>query len=66
MANIVKSPCDEVVIRTTSSHEPCPRDVRPWILGATIFGSSMAMIDGNVVNLVLPVMQARLFVFLKN
>jgi EmrB/QacA subfamily drug resistance transporter len=60
MANIVKPPCDEAVIRTTSSHEPCARDVRPWVLAATILGSSMAMIDGSVVNVALPVMQARL------
>ncbi|MBW4610006.1 MAG: hypothetical protein KME22_23040 [Hassallia sp. WJT32-NPBG1] len=49
MPNIVKPPCDEGVIRTTSSHEPCARDVRPWVLAATILGSSMAMIDGSVV-----------------
>ncbi len=60
MANIIKPPCDEAVIRTTSSHQPCARDVRPWVLAATILGSSMAMIDGSVVNVALPVMQARL------
>ena len=29
----------------------------PWILSATILGSSMAFVDGTVVNLTLPVLQ---------
>ncbi|NJO39934.1 MAG: MFS transporter [Cyanobacteria bacterium CRU_2_1] len=60
MANIVRSPCDEGIIRSAPCREPCTRDVRPWVLAATILGSSMAMIDGNVVNVALPVMQAKL------
>lgn len=31
---------------------------RPWILAATILGSSMAFIDGTVVNVALPALQA--------
>ncbi|HEY4231266.1 MAG TPA: MFS transporter, partial [Thermoanaerobaculia bacterium] len=31
-----------------------------WILAATILGSSMAFIDGSVVNIALPVLQTRL------
>ncbi len=60
MTQILKSPCDEAVIRTVSRTQPCQRDVRPWVLAATILGSSMAMIDGSVVNVALPVMQAQL------
>jgi MFS family permease len=60
MTSILNSPCDESVIRTASRAQPCQRDVRPWVLAATILGSSMAMIDGSVVNVALPVMQARL------
>src|SRR3954468_5847010 len=30
----------------------------PWILAATILGSSLAFIDGSVVNLALPALQA--------
>ena len=56
----IKSPCDEAVIRTVSQAQPCQKDVRPWVLAATILGSSMAMIDGSVVNVALPVLQARL------
>src|SRR5438477_11760268 len=32
----------------------------PWILAATILGSSLAFIDGSVVNLALPALQANL------
>jgi len=36
------------------------RTQRRWILAATILGSSMAMIDGTVVNIALPALQATL------
>ena len=32
----------------------------PWVLAATIFGSSMAFIDGTVVNVALPALQKNL------
>lgn len=60
MANIVKQPCDEGIIRSKPCNQPCTRNLRPWILAATILGSSMAMIDGTVVNVALPVLQASL------
>ena len=37
---------------------PCPPESRTWILAATILGSSMAFIDGTVVNVALPAVQA--------
>ncbi|MDF5713412.1 MAG: MFS transporter [Rhizonema sp. NSF051] len=60
MANIVKQPCDEGVIRSTPCAAPCSRNVGLWVLVATILGSSMAMIDGTVVNVALPVLQSEL------
>lgn len=36
------------------------RSTERWILGATIFGSSLAFIDGTVVNVALPALQAKL------
>ncbi len=57
MASFVKSPCDEGVIRSTSQVRPCAPDVGIWVLVATILGSSMAFIDGSVVNVALPVIQ---------
>lgn len=36
---------------------PCPKASAKWILTATILGSSMAFIDGTVVNVALPALQ---------
>ena len=44
-----------------SAHEGnCAERSRPWVLAATILGSSMAFIDGSVVSVALPAMQADL------
>jgi EmrB/QacA subfamily drug resistance transporter len=60
MANIFTPPCDEGVIRSGAASAPCTRRAEPWILAATILGSSMAFIDGTVVNVALPSLQANL------
>src|SRR2546423_10451111 len=60
MANFVKSPCDEGVIRSAPQAAPCSPHVGTWVLVATILGSSMAFIDGSVVNVALPVIQTDL------
>src|SRR4028119_1923328 len=60
MANIIKQPCDEGVIRSAPCNNPCAKNVRPWVLAATILGSSMAVIDGTVVNVALPALQSQL------
>ena len=60
MANIFKPPCDEAVIRTGPEAAPCAPNVGRWVLAATILGSSMAFIDGTVVGVALPVIQADL------
>jgi EmrB/QacA subfamily drug resistance transporter len=39
---------------------PLPRSARRWTLAATILGSSMTFIDGTVVNVALPALQADL------
>src|SRR5476649_951963 len=39
---------------------PCPQASRRWILAATILGSSMAFIDGTVVNIALPALQSQM------
>jgi len=73
MSYIVKPPCDEAVIQTAPEHGS--KDVKratsaelvsskshtgTWVLVATILGSSMAFIDGTVVNVALPVLQTEL------
>src|SRR5260221_775423 len=54
----MRPPCDEAVIRSVGVRVPCGVDARPWILAATILGSSMAFIDSTVVNVALPAIQA--------
>ena len=56
----MKQPCDEAVIRTGDWSRPCRAESSPWILAATILGSSMAFIDGTVVNVALPALQSSL------
>src|SRR5947209_13546238 len=60
MANIGRQPCDEGVIRSGRAAKPCVKASGPWVLAATILGSSMAFIDGTVVNVALPTLQAKL------
>ncbi len=56
----MKQPCDEAVIRAGVMSSPCAEASRPWILVATILGSSMAFIDSTVVNVALPALQSNL------
>jgi EmrB/QacA subfamily drug resistance transporter len=60
MANFVQSPCDEALIHAGAAVVPCAKSAAPWILAATILGSSMAFIDGTVVNVALPALQRSL------
>ena len=54
-----RPPCDEGVILTGTSGRSTP-GCGPWVLVVTILGSSMAFIDGTVVNVALPAMQSSL------
>src|SRR3982074_414552 len=54
----MKAPCDEAVIRSEGRGSPGAAEAGPWILAATILGSSMAFIDGTVVNVAVPTLQA--------
>jgi EmrB/QacA subfamily drug resistance transporter len=56
----MSQPCDEGVIKSKVAEAPCPKAAGPWILAATILGSSMAFIDGTVVNVALPALQTNL------
>lgn len=56
----MKQPCDEAVIRTTSSPASLTTKSARWVLAATIIGSSMAFIDGTVINVALPALQSSL------
>src|SRR5258708_2986863 len=56
----MKPPCDEAAIRSSKDASPCGAEAGPWILTATILGSSLAFIDSTVVNVALPAIQSRL------
>jgi EmrB/QacA subfamily drug resistance transporter len=60
MPNVIKDPCDEAVILSRKSDAPCAKGQERWILAATILASSMAFIDGTVVNVALPSLQQSL------
>jgi MFS family permease len=57
---LARPPCDDGVIRGAAPGGDCADQAKPWVLAATILGSSMAFIDGSVVNVALPAVQADL------
>ena len=60
MSTFIRPPCDEPLIRSRPAVAPCSRPAERWVLVATILGSSMAFIDGTVVNVALPALQREL------
>lgn len=56
----MKPPCNEAVIEPGHPVVPCAEGAEPWILAVAILGSGMAFIDGTVVNVALPALQASL------
>src|SRR6201993_1186006 len=60
MPVVLQEPCDENVIRSAPQRAPCSKTRGRWILAATILASSMAFIDGTVVNVALPALQTNL------
>src|SRR4030095_13151800 len=57
MANVGRMPCDEALIRYGAPARGCARSTKRWVLLAAIVGSSMAFVDGTVVNVALPSIQ---------
>src|SRR6476620_5122651 len=60
MPVVLQDPCDENVIRSGRAGAACSKSRGRWILAATILASSMAFIDGTVVNVALPALQTNL------
>src|SRR5579864_2602115 len=56
----MKQPFERAVIRADDSGGLCEAASRKWVLAATILASSMAFIDGTVVNVALPALQSSL------
>ena len=59
MAIPAKGPCDEAAIISATS-DRITRGSAGWVLATAILGSSMAFIDGTVVNVALPALQSAL------
>lgn len=57
---IFRDPCDANLIRRGAVAAPCSKSRGRWVLAATILASSMAFIDGTVVNVALPALQTNL------
>jgi EmrB/QacA subfamily drug resistance transporter len=57
MSHIGKSPCDEGAVLYGTARAPCADAAQRWTLAAAILGSSMAFLDGTVVNVALPAIQ---------
>ena len=57
MINLKAAPCDEGIIRSARATANCPARQKPWVLLATILASSIANIDGSVVNVALPAVE---------
>jgi EmrB/QacA subfamily drug resistance transporter len=60
MSGFTAPPSDAGVIRASPCDSPCAPAAASWILAATILASSMAFIDGTVVNVALPALQQQL------
>ena len=60
MAISLRQPSDESFVCAKAATAPCQKSRGPWVLTATILGSSMAFIDGTVVNVALPALQSQL------
>jgi EmrB/QacA subfamily drug resistance transporter len=65
MPTFLPPPCDKGVIAGSraaangnAAWARCEKSARPYVLAATILGSSLAFIDGTVVNVALPALQS--------
>lgn len=57
MSHLGHPHCDDTVIRPEEEASPLSATAKRWVLAATIIGSSMAFVDGTIVNVALPAIQ---------
>src|SRR5579884_2356634 len=60
MSTIARPPCDEGEMASRPASKRAIVRAGPWVLVATILGSSLSFIDGTVVNVALPTIQREL------
>jgi EmrB/QacA subfamily drug resistance transporter len=56
----IRTPCDSGVVKGAAAPDHAVTAAEPWVLAASILGSSIAFLDGTVVNVALPVLQEAL------
>ena len=56
-ANPSVSPCAAEHALAEAGNAPCAAAARKWVLTACVAGSSMAFMDGTIVNVALPELQ---------
>ncbi|MGZ5181010.1 MAG: MFS transporter [Ramlibacter sp.] len=60
MSVATRLPCDEAALRQGATAFDCDARRKRWVLVASILGSSLAFVDGTVVNIALPAIQRSL------
>ncbi|MDX1545545.1 MAG: MFS transporter [Rhodothermales bacterium] len=60
MISLETHPCDEGVALAERAQAACAERSKPWVLAATVLGSSLAFVNGSVVNVALPAIQTAL------
>src|SRR5262249_54767157 len=57
MLSVVRPPCDAGVLAAAPETPGCASHAKRWVLVATILGSSVAFVEGSVINVALPAIQ---------
>jgi len=57
MTQVSRLPCDEAAMHDGAAAASCGPAQKRWVLAASILGSSLAFVDGTVVNVALPAIQ---------
>jgi EmrB/QacA subfamily drug resistance transporter len=57
MINPKARPCEELLVHSIRGKPACTKRQQPWVLTATVLGSTMALVDESVVNIALPAME---------
>ncbi|HEX7200215.1 MAG TPA: MFS transporter, partial [Dongiaceae bacterium] len=57
MINPKPRPCEELLAQSVRGKGACTGRQKPWVLAATVLGSTMAYVDESVVNVALPAME---------
>jgi EmrB/QacA subfamily drug resistance transporter len=60
MINPKARPCEEELIRSVGGPPNCAWQQQPWVLAATVLGSTLAYVDESVVNVALPAIETDL------